>query len=49
MRCSLFKQSAQKGIVFGSSADELPVNISCTAERELDSSEAQVAWGWYEL
>jgi hypothetical protein len=49
MHCSLFKQSVQDGSVFGHSADEVPVNFSCTAERGLGSSDAQVAWGWHEL
>lgn len=31
MHCSLFKQSAQDGSGFGSSADELQDNFSCTA------------------
>ena len=48
MHCSLFKQSAQDGSVFGPSADELPVNFSCLAERGLGSSDAQLARGWHE-
>ena len=44
MHCSLFRQSAQDGSMFGPSAYELPVNFSGPAERGLGSSGAQVAF-----
>ena len=44
MHSNLFRQSAQDSSMLGRSADESPVNFSCTAERGLGSSDAQVAY-----